>query len=184
MNPHALNRLLQVWPRGGARSAAECAELNRVANAIGCRIDPRVSRDQLRRTVCNCQHRWAINAIHKVDHRGEPSCVRTAAAVPWKYQKYLKPHQNIRQQAIKIQPGVTIPIALNGMETTMYVDTARRLQFRGKPWFIELKVKLNTEHIPVILTRESKCDCLYCGASPVSDEDSCRKCGAPLSDCT
>lgn len=171
MNPHALNRLLQVWPRWGARSSAECMQLERVASAIGIRIDPSTPRDQLRRAVCNHQHRHAAYRANKI------------AAVPWKYQKYLKPNQNLRQQAIKIQPGVTIPVAFNGMETTMYVDTARRLTFRGKPWFVELKIKMSTEHIPIILTRESKCDCLYCGTPPVSDEDSCRKCGAPLPDC-
>jgi len=169
MNPHALNRLLQVWPRWGARSSAECTQFKRIASAIGVRIDPRVSRDQLRRAVCNCQHRAAAR--------------RTAGSVPWKYQQYLKPNQNLRQQAIKIQPGVAVPVAFNGMETVMYVDTARRLNFRGKPWFIELKVKLSTEHIPIILTRESHCECLYCGSRPVSDEDSCRKCGAPLPSC-
>jgi len=169
MNPHALNILLQVWPRRGARTDVECTQLQRVASALGVYVDPRVSRDQLRKSVCNQQHRRSVRSA------------RTAASVPWKYQKYLKPNQNLRQQAIKVQPGATIPVAFNGIETTMYVDTARRLQFRGKPWFIELKVKLNTEHLPIILTRESKCACLYCGTEPVSDEDSCRKCGAPLS---
>lgn len=89
----------------------------------------------------------------------------------------------MRQQAIKVQPGATIPVAFNGMETSMYVDTARRLTFRGKPWFIELRVKLNTEHLPIILTRESKCACLYCGTEPRGDEESCKKCGAPLPAC-
>lgn len=163
MNPHALNRLLQVWPHDGARSPAEFRRLRRAAEAIGVNVDPGVSRGQLRRAYCNLQHRYA-------------------SSIPWKYQKFLKPSQNIRQQAIKIQPGAAIPIAFNGVETTMYVDTARRLSFRGKPWFIELKVKLNTEHIPVILTRETKCECLYCGKKPQSDETSCRACGAPL-DC-
>ena len=172
MNPHGLNRLLSIWPREGARSPAEFRRLNRAARALGTNVDPGVSRGQLRRALCNLQHRWAGRRA-----------ARSAASVPWKYQKYLKPSQIIRQQAIKIQPGATIPVAFNGMETTMYVDTARRLQFRGKPWFIELKVKLNTEHIPVILTRETKCQCLYCGTDPVSDEDSCRKCGAPLQGC-
>lgn len=65
----------------------------------------------------------------------------------------------------------------------MYVDTARRLNFRGKPWFIELKVKLNTEHIPVVLQSQTKCDCVYCGTRPTGDEESCRACGAPLPDC-
>ncbi|KKN66687.1 hypothetical protein LCGC14_0468730 [marine sediment metagenome] len=173
MNPHALNRLLQTWPHGGAGSRAETQQLGRAAAALGIRVDPRISRDQLRRSVCNCQHR---SAAHK-------TVAQQAGSVPWKYQQYLKPNQNLRQQAIKLQPGVTVPVSFNGMETVMYVDTARRLTFRGKPWFIELKVKLSTEHIPIILTRESKCECLYCGARPVGSEDSCRKCGAPLSDC-
>jgi hypothetical protein len=162
VNPHALNKLLSVWPRDGARSPVEFRRLKRAARALGINVDPGVSRGQLRRAVCNLQHRYA-------------------ASVPWKYQRFLKPSQSIRQQAIKVQPGATIPVAFNGQETTLYVDTARRLTFRGKPWFLELKVKLNTEHLPIILTRETKCECLYCGTKPRGSEDSCRKCGAPLS---
>jgi len=161
VNPHALNTLLQVWPREGARFPAEFRQLRRVARALGVNVDPGVSRGQLRKAVCNLHH-------------------RQAASIPWKYMRFLSPGKSVRQQAIKIQPGATIPVAFNGQETTMYVDTARRLTFRGKPWFIELKVKLNTEHMPVILTRETKCQCLYCGTDPTADEDSCRKCGAPL----
>jgi hypothetical protein len=173
MNPHALNKLLQVWPRDGARNTAEFMQLQRVASALGIEVNPRVSRDQLRRTVCSCMGREAA-----------ARCVqRSAATVPWKYQKYFRPNQNVRQQAIKIQPGVTIPVAFGGMETTVYVDTARRTSFRGKPWYVELKIKLSTENLPVILTRESKCTCLYCGTDPRGDEDSCRSCGAPLPDC-
>jgi len=171
MNPHALNSLLAVWPREGASYTAEWRRLHRAAAAIGYPVDPGCSRDQLRRAVCNVQHRTAARQAVQ------------AGSVPWKYQKYLKPNQNIRQQAIKIQPGATIPVAFNGIETTLYVDTVRRISFRGKPWFLDMKVKLSTEHLPIILNRETKCACLYCGTHPISDEDSCRKCGGPLPDC-
>ncbi len=179
MNPHCLNRLLQVWPAWGAANRRQARRLSRQAAALGCTVDPSISRDQLRRAVCNLQQRSAAQQqaaqsgfVRKATFRG--------AAVPWKYQQYLKPNQNARQQAIKLQPGALVPISFNGLETTMYVDQARRLTFRGKPWFIELKVKLSTEHVPIILTRESKCDCMYCGRSPKGDEDSCLGCGAPL----
>jgi hypothetical protein len=102
--------------------------------------------------------------------------------MPWKYMKYLKPNMNLHQQALKLQPGAMVPINLNGFDTTMYVDTARRLSFRGKPWFVEMRIKLSTENIPIVLTNETKCDCVYCGTSPRGDETSCKSCGAPL-DC-
>lgn len=179
MNPHALNSLLRVWPRDGAADPQQARWLARKATQLGCRVNPRVSRAQLRRAVCNVQQRSAALGLPSFRSAARLAAFR-GAAVPWKYQRYLKPNQTARQQAIKIQPGATVPISFNGLETTMYVDQARRLTFRGKPWFIELKVKLSTEHVPIILTRESKCDCMYCGA-PNRGEDSCRKCGAPSS---
>ena len=173
MNPHCLNRLLQCWPRDGAANLRQARWLARKATQLGCHVSPWVPRAQLRRAVCNVQQRSAATRVAALK----------LAAVPWRYQKYLKPNQTQRQQAIKIQPGATVPVSFNGLETTMYVDQARRLTFRGKPWFIELKVKLSTEHVPIILTRESKCACLYCGREPRGDQDSCTGCGAPLPDC-
>jgi len=166
VNPHALNILLQSWPAKGARTSTEKNRLRRVASVLGVTVQPTITRDQLRRSVVQLHHRRAAHRL---------------ASVPWKYQKYLRPNQPIRQQAIKLQPGAMIPVSFNGMETTMHIDMARRLNYRGHPWFLEMRVKLDTEHVPIILTREAGCDCLYCGTRPVSDEESCRKCGAPLS---
>lgn len=162
-NPHALNTLLQVWPRDGARTNAEFRRLDKLTRALGVSVDPGVSRGQLRKAASNLAHR--------------------NAAVPWKYQKYLRPNQNIRQEAIKVQPGATIPVTFNGQETTMYVEKVRRTPFRGKPWYVQMTVKLNTEHLPLVIPQQSKCDCLFCGSSTISDESACRNCGAPLPDC-
>lgn len=162
MNPHALGRLLAIWPRGGATTPAEFGLLKREARALGIRVDPCVSRGQLRRAATNLAHRY-----------GSPF---------WKYLNTVKPGVNQHQQAFKIQPGAVVPVTFNGVATTMHIDTARRLQFQGKPWFLEMKVKLNTENMPIILTNETKCDCVYCGTTPRGDETSCRGCGAPL-DC-
>lgn len=162
-NPHALSELLQVWPRDGARTRAEFRRLNKLTRALGVSVDPGVSRGQLRKAATNLAHRQA--------------------AVPWKFQKYLRPNQNIRQEATKLQPGATVPIAINGQQTTMYIEKLRRNSFRGKPWFVNMTVNLNTEHLPVIIPQQSKCDCLFCGSSPISAEQACRNCGAPLPDC-
>jgi hypothetical protein len=86
----------------------------------------------------------------------------------------------MRQQAIKIQPGAMVPVSFNGNATNMWIDTARRLSFRGKKTFLEMRVKVDTENLPVILTNESKCACLYCGTEPRGDERACQSCGAPL----
>jgi len=105
-----------------------------------------------------------------------------SAAVPWRYDRYFSPNTNQHQTAMKIQPGAQVPVSFNGVNTLMYIDTARRLNHHGKPTWIEMKIKLDTENLPIILTNETKCDCVYCGTSPRGDETSCRGCGAPL-DC-
>lgn len=131
-----------------------------VARRLG--VDPRVSNHRLCRAVARLHHR--------------------VASVPWRYDRYFNPSTNQHQSAMKLQPGAQVPVAFNGVNTLMYIDTARRLNYHGKPTWIEMKVKLNTENIPIILTNETKCDCVYCGTSPRGDEASCRGCGAPL-DC-
>ena len=162
MDPHGIAKLLTLWPDRGAETPGQAQRLSRIARTAGLQVHPSIPRDQLRRTVASMMQR--------------------RASMPWKYLKYLKPNVSLHQQAVKIQPGAMVPVTFNGFDTTMYVDTARRLNFRGKPWFVEMKVKINTEHMPIVLTNETKCDCVYCGTSPRGDEQTCRSCGAPL-DC-
>ncbi len=106
----------------------------------------------------------------------------TSYHTPWKYTKYFQNTTDLRKAAIKIRPGSILPVVLNGAETTAYVNKARRIRFRGKETYLKLDLNLNTEHVPIILERETKCTCLYCGTAPKSDETSCRSCGAPLPD--
>lgn len=161
MNVHALNELLLYWPEFGARSEPEARRLKRFAHhKLGVSVNPKISRAQLKTAI-----------------------TRLAIYIPYKYQQYLRPNVDLRQQAIKIQQGAAIPVSFNGADTIMHVESARRITYHGRPWYLEMRIKLNTEHIPIIIDRESKCACLYCGTNPVSDEESCRACGAPLPEC-
>jgi hypothetical protein len=76
-----------------------------------------------------------------------------------------------------------LPIAINGVDTTARVNTVRRISKGGKPHFLKMDITLDTKHLPVILERETKCTCLYCGTPAASDEVNCRSCGAPLPPC-
>ena len=161
MNPHLFPALLSQWPEHGARNFREANRLRRLSRTAGLRVNPYIPKAQLKKTATRFMLR--------------------TSAVPWKYQRFLKPNVNVYQQATNIQPGAIVPISFNGQETKMHIDTVRRISFRGKPWFLEVKCKIDTEHMPITLQRESKCDCAFCGTTPRGDDEACQKCGAPLS---
>jgi len=104
-------------------------------------------------------------------------------ATPWKYQKHFDNGPSSYYSTLKIRPGATIPISLNGIDTTAHVNTVRRMRHRGSPNYIHMSVVVDTKNIPITLDRETRCDCVYCGTSPKSDESNCRSCGAPLPAC-
>jgi hypothetical protein len=164
MNPHALAKLLLFWPKNGAKTKKQYKFLSYLAKKEGVRINPIIDRAQLKKAYILCAH-------------------RQAGYVPNRWMKYLSPGSNINQQAIKLQQGAVVPITFNGIDTTMYIESMRRLNFRGKSWYVQLKVNLSTENLPVFIGDENKCACRYCGTQPKGDEKSCLSCGAPLPDC-
>lgn len=163
---HILPHLLQVWPEQGFRSARSArrilAYILEKTERGRVHIDPATSRQELK-----------------------SNGVRVAAlySTPWKYQKFFQKSTSINYSAIKIRPGAVIPLGIGGVDTTGYVNGARRLTFRGNPNYIKLDLNINTENLPIWVERETKCTCKYCGTEPRGDEVSCRTCGAPLPDC-
>ena len=166
---HSLPALLRVWPINGACSRIERRRIQAVIPSCDCgsphlRIDPRISREQLRTA--------AVRLINGVSY-----------STPWKYTKFLNRNVNIHQQALKLRPGSRLNISLENMPTTAYVNKIRRINHQGKPYFIKAELTINTENIPLFLERETKCTCAYCGTNPKSDETACLQCGAPLDLC-
>lgn len=162
MTPHDATELLARWPANGAETLADQATVARLTARYGLVVDPGVTRKQLRS--------WLSRRAMEM-------------SVPWKYQEFFRPNHNIRQDALKLQPGIMLPIALKGLQTTGYVESVRRTTHSGKPYYVRLTMTVSTEHIPVIVENETKCTCLFCGTQPRGDERSCRGCGAPLPDC-
>lgn len=168
---HALPRLLRVWPKNGAYTRVDRRRLHSVAQAAcdgtsqhQVQVDPRITKAQLRRAM--------VRLINGVSY-----------STPWKYQRFTNPNVDVRKQAVKLRPGSEIAITLNNMVTTAYVNKIRRISFRGKKHYVKAEMTINTEHIPLILERESKCTCVYCGTPSKGDETSCTQCGAPLPSC-
>ena len=162
-----LPHLLKVWPEQGFRSV-------RSAKRILSSVLERTERGRIQ--VDPSLHR---NELQKHGVR-----VASMYSTPWKYTKYFQKGTDLRRSAVKVRPGATMPLTIGGADTTAYVNSARRLKFRGNPNYMRLDINLNTEMLPVILERESKCTCLYCGTEPTAaDEFSCRACGAQLPAC-
>jgi len=167
----ALPQLLEVWPDDGHWSARHQVRLAEVLadlpNDAGqpIHINGRIGRRRLAETGQRLVRRAYLTQI------------------PWKYQKYLDRGTPLRKQALKLRPGARIPISLSDVPTTAYVNSVRRIQKSGRPYYLKMDITVNTENIPIILERESKCDCLYCGTRPQADETSCLACGAPLPEC-
>jgi hypothetical protein len=161
-----LPHLLQRWPDKGFRS-------KRSAKRILATLLDQTERGRVH-----------INPYTpRSDLRNAGVKVARLYTTPWKYTKYFQKSTDINKAAIKIRPGVILPLTIGGVDTTAYVQKARRLNFRGSPNYLKLELNLDTEHLPLWIERESKCDCRYCGAPVVDDEVSCLKCGAPLPSC-
>ena len=112
--------------------------------------------------------------------------VRIAAgvrSVPWKYQRFFEKGRPTVRSALKLRPGMMLPITINRVDTTARVNTVRRIRKSGKPHYIKMDITIDTKNLPVILERETKCNCLYCGAPAIGDDTHCRSCGAPLPPC-
>jgi hypothetical protein len=111
--------------------------------------------------------------------------VRVAAirSVPWKYQRFFENGRPTNRSALKIRPGVMLPLTINGVDTTARVNTVRRINKGGKAHFLKADLTIDTKNLPVILERETRCNCLYCGAPAIEDDTHCRSCGAPLPPC-
>jgi hypothetical protein len=97
--------------------------------------------------------------------------------------KQQKPAGPSRSSALVIRPGSTLPVSLNGHQTTANVDSARRINHAGKYTHLKLTLIVNTEKLPLTLQNETKCACLYCGTEPRGNDFTCRSCGAALPDC-
>lgn len=161
MDPHALPQILHAWPRRGARDRAEARRLARLAQSFGYRINPYVSREQVQRAASRIMHRDAAT-------RGLFSRMYG---------------QGLYRDALKLGPSRMVPISFDGHQTQMWIDTVRRTNFRGKNTWIEIRCKIDTDNIPISLSGETRCNCLYCGTRPSGAEVNCRSCGAELPDC-
>ena len=162
MLPH----LLKLWPEEGFNSERSAkrvfAKLLEKTHRGRIHLDPLTPRGKLRRAGVRIARLYTT---------------------PWKYTKYFQKGTDINKAAIKIRPGIILPLNIGGVDTTAYVQKARRLNFRGSPNYLKLEINLDTQHLPLWVERESKCDCRYCGAPVQDDEVGCLKCGAPLPDC-
>lgn len=162
--------LLLLWPKRGSWSPHNKSKVldlalasSRQREASGntdliC-VDTDISREQL----------------EDVGHR-----VAALRSVPWKYQRFFEQGRPTLRSAIKLRPGVMLPLTINGVDTTARVNTVRRIRKGSKAHFLKMDITLDTEYLPVILERETRCNCLYCGTKAVGDETNCRACGAPL----
>jgi len=124
-------------------------------------VDPFVPRRQLRVAATKLMHREAV--------------------MPNLFSRMYG--HDLRANATKLRPSVLVPINFGGYDTTMWIDTIRRTNFRGKNTYLEVRCKIDTENIPIILQNESYCNCVYCGTRPTGSEPNCRSCGAQLPDC-
>ncbi len=168
----ALPQLIKIWPKAGTewtkaklQRAARLSSSSKQANAAAAplvKVDTRIGLDQLQLVG----ERYAAQF-----------------SVPWKYQRFFDKGKPSPKMALKLRPHAKIPIALNGADTTATVNTVRRVRAAGKPHFIRMDMTIDTKYIPVILERETRCVCEFCGTEPVGDETSCRSCGAPLPPC-
>jgi len=132
--------------------------------SLGVKISTDVDKQQARKVLSRMAHRYG-------------------GYVPTKWLKYINTNYDINSDAIKLQPGMTVPVTIGGVETTMYIESLRRLNFRGLPWYVQMRVNLDTENMPVFIGNESRCACRYCGTNPKGNETSCLSCGAPLPHC-
>jgi hypothetical protein len=135
----------------------------RYTNGVSVQIDPRISKDQLRKA--------AVRLINGVSY-----------GTPWKYTKFFNPSIDVRKQALKLRPGAQIPISLNNIPTMAYVKKIRRIKHNSRPFYVNAELIISTENLPLILENESRCTCVYCGTKSKGDEVSCDSCGAPLPD--
>lgn len=161
-----LPHLLKLWPEEGFNSERSAqrifAKLLEKTQRGSIHINPLTPRAELRQAGVR---------------------VARLYTTPWKYTKYFQKGTDINKAAIKIRPGVILPLNIGGVDTTAYVQKARRMPFRGSPNYLKLEINLDTQHLPLWVERESKCDCRYCGAPAQGEETSCEKCGAPLPSC-
>ena len=170
--------LVDLWPKHGhwsPRTSVALANLMRVHH--GSMWFHRTPRDPEGCVLVST--RVSPKQLSEV---GERIAARSYST-PWRYQKHFDSNPYRNYNALKIRPGATIPIALNGIDTTAHVNTVRRMRHRGSKHYLHLNIVVDTKNIPVVLDRETQCNCLYCGTSPKGDEANCRGCGAPLPPC-
>lgn len=169
-----LPELLALWPLSGAWDQKNHA--NALALSIASQQNHEASADNdyicVNTEICREQLREAGARV--------ASNIRS---VPWKYQKFFEKGRPTSRSALKIRPGVMLPLTINGVDTTARINTVRRIRKSGKPHFIKMDITVDTKNLPVILERETKCNCLYCGTPAAGDETHCGACGAPLPPC-
>jgi hypothetical protein len=91
--------------------------------------------------------------------------------------------KGLNAAALKLRPGIDLDIRLEGHSTRAVMNSVRRIELRGSKNWIKADLSIDVAKLPLLLERETKCDCRYCGSRPKGDEINCRNCGAPLPDC-
>lgn len=98
-------------------------------------------------------------------------------------QKGKSKSKGLNAAALKLRPGIDLDISMEGHPTRAVLNSIRRIELRGSKNWIKADLSIDVTKLPLLLERESKCDCRYCGSHPKGDEINCRNCGAPLPDC-
>jgi hypothetical protein len=98
-------------------------------------------------------------------------------------QKGKSKSKGLNASALKLRPGMDLDISLEGHPTRAVMNSVRRIELRGSKNWIKADLSIEVSKLPLLLERETKCDCRYCGSKPKGAETECSKCGAPLPDC-
>ena len=164
--PRILSHLLRIWPEDGKWTAAARVRLNWLVGEECSNPSIKINTD-----------------IPKAQFKEVAERLAVYYSTPLRSKNIFRTGPSATYDALKIRPGATIPIVLNGVNTYAHVNTARRMRYRGNPRGLHMNIVVDTKDIPIILERETLCTCLYCGTEPGADEINCRACGAPLPPC-
>lgn len=178
--------LLTFWPiEEGHWTTASLRRLQhvlkprrRVAGAQTIRLNTSISRDRLRRAALT-----VLGSVTSTPYRFTDYYIGLPSTPMVPNQKGKSKAKGLSAAAIKLRPGMDLGISLEGHPTRAVMNSVRRIELRGSKNWIKADLSIEVSKLPLMLERESKCDCKYCGSKPKGDEVECSKCGAPLPDC-
>lgn len=181
-----LPELLTFWPlEEGKWTTASLRRLKQVlrpqqrsAGTPTVRLNTSISRARLRHAALTL-----LGAVTSTPYRFTDYYVGLPSTPMNPGQKGKSKAKGLNAAALKLRPGMDLDISLEGHPTRAVMNSVRRIELRGSKNWIKADLSIEVSKLPLLLERETKCDCRYCGNRPKGAETECSKCGAPLPDC-